>query len=473
MAGAQGMKNRRILVVDDDDSLRRVTQVQLEDEGYTVVTAAGGDEALAVLIRKPQDLVITDLSMPGISGVELLKRIRSEYPETIVILVTAFGTVESAVEAMRFGAYDYITKPVNPEQLRHAVARALEHLSLREEVQTLRRVLDQKTGFQGVLGHSDVLAYALDKAARAAQSDVTVLIHGETGTGKELVAQGIHFNSSRRSGPFVTINCGAIPGQLLESELFGYLKGAFTGAVAHKKGKIEMADQGTVFLDEVGDLPLELQVKVLRLVQEHEIEKLGATEKVKVNVRIVAATHRDLPAMVKQGTFREDLYYRLNVVSIELPPLRERPEDIPELVQHFFTKGRTKHERPHLRLPIALMPNFTAYCWPGNVRELENVVERLVVLSSGDEVLFEDLPDALREQQPALAILPLNLPPHRISLEAVEKDLILQALVKFSGNQTLAARYLDLSRKTLIYRMEKHGLKGQPDASPEEEPRAS
>jgi two-component system NtrC family response regulator len=337
----------------------------------------------------------------------------------------------------------------------------------------LRRTLNQKAGFQNILGNSDVLAYALDRAARAAQSDVTVLIRGETGTGKELVARGIHFNSRRRSKPFVTINCGAIPAQLLESELFGHVKGAFTDAGAHKKGKIEVADQGTVFLDEVGELPLELQVKLLRVLQEHEIEKLGATQKATVDIRVIAATHRDLSAMIKKGTFREDLYYRLNVVSIDLPALRERPEDIPELVQCFAVSARIKHGRPNLKLPMNLMPHFTAYAWPGNVRELENVVERLVVLAQGDELTFEDLPDALRELRPVLAALPVHLPPHGISLEAVEKELILQALAKFRGNQTQAARYLDLSRKTLIYRMEKHGLKGEPDAGPGEEPRAS
>ena len=457
------MSNRRILVVDDDASLRRVTQVQLEDEGYTVAVAASGEEAQVILTRKPQDMVITDLSMPGISGVDLLKQIRAEYPDTIVVLITAFGTVETAVQAMRLGAYDYITKPVNPDSLRMVVARALEHLSLREEVQTLRRALEQRPGFQNMVGHSDALAYALDMAARAAQSDVTVLIHGETGTGKELVARGIHCSSHRKGKPFVTINCGAIPKDLLESELFGHVKGAFTGAAAHKKGKIESAEGGTMFLDEIGELSMDLQVKLLRLIQEHELEKVGEIGRTKVDVRIITATHRDLLAMVADGSFREDLYYRLNVVPIELPPLRDRAEDIPELVQHFFQTARDKQGRPKLKLPMALLPYFSAYRWPGNIRELENVVERLVVLASSDEITFEDLPESLRKQQPALGTLQLELPAHGISLEAVEKELIAQALSRFQGNQTQAARYLDLSRKTLIYRMEKYGLRGEPE----------
>jgi two-component system NtrC family response regulator len=300
-------------------------------------------------------------------------------------------------------------------------------------------------------------------AARAAQSDVTVLIRGDTGTGKELVARGIHCSSRRKSKPFVTINCGAIPKDLLESELFGHVKGAFTGAATHKKGKIESAEGGTVFLDEIGELPLELQIKLLRLIQEHEIEKVGETGRIQVDVRIIAATHRNLLAMVADGGFREDLFYRLNVVPIELPPLRERTGDIPELVQRLFEMARDKQGRPNLKLPMSLLPYFSAYGWPGNVRELENVIERLVVLAAGDEITFEDLPEALRKQRPALDTLQMELPAHGISLEAVEKELIAQALNRFQGNQTQAARYLDLSRKTLIYRMEKYGLRGEPE----------
>ncbi|MGE5570690.1 MAG: sigma-54-dependent transcriptional regulator, partial [Rhodospirillales bacterium] len=418
----------RILVVDDDDSLRRVTEVQLQQCGYDVLTAASGSEALDVLQKKPAGLVITDLKMPGMSGLELLRRIRAEYPEVIVVMVTAFGTIETAVEAMRAGAYDYITKPVHIDEMRLVIERALEHVRLRQEVQELRSSLDRKYGFENILGHSNALLSVLDMASRAAQTASTVLIRGETGTGKELLAKAIHFNSPRRQKPFVIINCGAIPRDLLESEIFGHVKGAFTGAVAHKKGRAEAADGGTLFLDEIGELPLELQVKLLRLIQQGEIEKVGAEETTTVDVRVIAATHRNLQAMIEDGTFREDLYYRLSVIPLELPPLRERPEDIPELVEHFFVKAKERHGRPDLVLRPALIPYFCGYRWPGNIRELENVVERLVVLTRGNEITLADLPEFLHRERPVLEEVRLELPPQGISLEAIEKELILRAL---------------------------------------------
>ncbi|MBI3697000.1 MAG: sigma-54-dependent Fis family transcriptional regulator [Acidobacteria bacterium] len=462
------MRKGRILVVDDDESLRRVTQVQIGQIGYDVRTAASGHEALAILQQAPQDLVITDLQMPGTSGLELLKKVRAEYPETIVVLITAFGTVDSAVEAMKAGAYDYITKPVHPDELKAVIGRALEHRRLREEVRILRSSLDHKYGFESIIGRASSLLYVLDTAARAAQTDSTVLIRGETGTGKELLAKAIHFNSPRKEGPFVTINCGAIPRELLESELFGHVKGSFTGAVTHKKGKVEMADGGTLFLDEIGEMAPELQVKLLRLIQEREIEKVGSTSPTQVDVRIVVATHRNLQAMIEDGAFREDLYYRLAVIPLEVPPLRERAEDIPELVQQFFVAGKQKHGRPDLVLPPSLLPYFCSYRWPGNVRELENVMERLVVLTRGQEITVNDLPEFLRRERPALDVLHLDLPPHGISLEAVEKELILRALQKFNWNQTHTAKYLDVSRKTLIYRMEKYGIRREQGQGSEE-----
>ena len=462
------MSKRHILVVDDDESLRRVTQVQLQQAGYEVTTAAEGNQALALARERTPDLVITDLKMPAMSGLDLLKRIRTEYRDMIVIVVTAFGTVESAVEAMRAGAYDYITKPVNPDELRLTVGRALENLDLREEVQALRSSLDRKYGFENILGSSNALLSVLDMAARAAQTDSTVLVRGETGTGKEILAKAIHFNSRRKEKAFVTINCGAIPRELLESEIFGHVKGSFTGAVANKKGKAEIADGGTLFLDEIGEMPLELQVKLLRLIQQGEIEKVGASGTSQVDVRIIAATHRNLQAMIEDGHFREDLYYRLAVIPLDLPSLRERPEDIPELLQSFFVKAKEKHGHPDLVLPLRLVPHFSAYTWPGNVRELENIIERLVVLTPSKEIRLNDLPDFLRRERPVLEELRLDLPPHGISLEAVEKELILRALKKFNWNQTQAARYLDLSRKTLIYRMDKFTIKREGDQSSDE-----
>lgn len=463
------MTRKRILIVDDDESLRWVTQAQLQQSGYEVNAVANGNSALDSIREAAPDLVITDLKMPGMSGMELLKRIRAADPEILVIMVTAFGTVENAVEAIKAGAYDYITKPVNMDELRLIVKRGLEHLDLREEVRLLRTNLDEKFGFENILGRSKPLLYVLDMASRAAQATSTVLIRGETGTGKELLAKAIHFNSRRKERPFITINSGAIPKDLLESELFGHVKGSFTGALANKKGKVELADGGTLFLDEIGELPLELQVKLLRLIQHGEIEKLGVTGVTKVDVRIIAATHRNLQAMVEDGAFREDLYYRLAVIPLELPPLRERRDDIPELVQQFFLKAKEKQGRPGLVLPTRLLSYFGGYTWPGNVRELENIIERIVVLARGDEITADDLPDCLRREAPPVEALHLDLPPQGISLEAVEKELIVRALERFNWNQTHAAQYLDISRKTLIYRMEKFGLRKEPGAAGESE----
>ena len=456
------MKHRQILVVDDDQSLRRVTQLQLEDAGHEVITAASGEEALLRIDEEAPALVITDFKMPGISGLEVLRRVRESHPQTTVLMVTAFGTVQSAVEAMKAGAYDYITKPIDHDELLLVVNRAMERHHLLEEVRSLRRSLDQKYGFESIIGRSKVLLNVLEMASRVAQKNSTVLIRGETGTGKELLARAIHQNSQRRDQPFVTINCGAIPKDLLESELFGHAKGSFTGAFSPKRGKVESADGGTLFLDEIGELPLELQVKLLRLIQHGEIEKVGAIGSATVDVRILAATHRNLQSLIEDGAFREDLFYRLSVIPLELPPLRERVDDIPELVQSLFLKGREKHGVPNLRLPPHLIPYFCGYRWPGNVRELENIVERLTVLAVGDEITLSDLPEFLRRERSGGEVLQLELPPQGISLEALEKELILKALKRFDGNQTKAAAFLDISRRTLIYRMEKHGIHREP-----------
>ncbi|MBL8231504.1 MAG: sigma-54-dependent Fis family transcriptional regulator [Bryobacterales bacterium] len=448
-----------ILIVDDEESLRRVTQVRLQKAGYLVDVAASAEDAIEKLARSSYSLVLTDLRMPGASGLDLLRRVKADYPDAVVIVITAYGSVDTAVEAMRAGAYDYLTKPIDGDALLMVIGRALEHLKMREEIQTLRSSLDRKYGFESIIGRSPALLYTLDVASRAAQSDSTVLLRGETGTGKELMAKAVHFASRRKDGPFVAINCGAIPRELLESELFGHVKGSFTGAVNHKKGKVEAADGGTLFLDEIGEMPLELQVKLLRMIQEREIEKVGGMETIKVDVRIIAATHRNLQAMVEDATFREDLYYRLAVIPVELPPLRERQEDIPELVNHFFTRARQKLGRENLRLPQHLMPYFSGYRWPGNIRELENIIERMIVLARADELSLEDLPESMKRTLPSPNDgIPMAIPEEGISLEGVERELLLRALKKADWNQSKAARYLDISRKTLIYRMEKYGL---------------
>src|SRR5215475_11221180 len=385
------MSSNRILVVDDDSSLRSVMKMQLEEAGYQVSLASDGAEAYDRLREIKPQLVISDLRMPT-SGLELLRKVATEDIQPTLIIITAFGTVETAVEAMKLGAYDYVTKPLDFEELVLVVHRAMERQSLLEEVRHLRSALDQRYGFEGIIGHAKSFLRVLDQAARVAQHDSTVLIHGETGTGKELLARAIHHNSRRKAKPFVTINCGAIPKDLVEAELFGYTRGSFTGAHNSRPGKIETADEGTLFLDEIGELPLDAQVKLLRVLQQGEISKIGASESSRVNVRVIAATHRNLQAMIEDSTFREDLYYRLAVVPLHLPPLRERKEDIPELVKHLFQKAKERHGISNVQLASSVMPHLVAYRWPGNVRELENVVERLLVLSTHSSIQEEDLP---------------------------------------------------------------------------------
>lgn len=454
------MNSKQILVVDDDSSLRSVMKMQLEEAGYQVTLAADGAEAYDLIRETRPRLVISDLKMPT-SGLELMRRIAADDIQPTLIIVTAFGTVETAVEAMKLGAYDYVTKPLDFEELVLVVHRAMERQNLLDEVRNLRSVLDQRYGFEGIVGRAKSLLRVLDQASRVAQRDTTVLIQGETGTGKELMARAIHQNSPRKNRPFVTINCGSIPKELVEAELFGFMRGAFTGAQTTKPGKIELADEGTLFLDEVGELPLDAQVKLLRVLQQGEIAKIGATDLQRVDVRVVVATHRNLQAMIEDGTFREDLYYRLAVVPLLLPPLRERREDIPELVKHLFNKAKERLGISGVELAANVVQHLTRYRWPGNVRELENVLERMLVLSSSNLVTEADLPEEIRSLPPDSSAFWIELPEEGVSLEAVERELILRALEQFKGNQTKAAKYLDISRRTLIYRMEKYGLTPQ------------
>lgn len=452
------MPNPRILLVADQGSFRIGMEETLRKEGYEILSVSDAEEAMNTLQGTPLDLIITEMHLPGASGIDLLHNVRASYPGTAVVMMTSFGTVHSAVEAMKAGAYDYVTKPVHPYELKVLVRRFVDHHKLMEEVDVLRGCLDEKYGFDNIIGSSSNLVRCLETAARIASSDVTVLIQGETGTGKELVAKAIHFRSLRRDMPFITVNCGAIPRELIESELFGYIKGSFTGALTHKKGKVEAADGGTILLDEIGEMPLDLQIRVLRLIQEHEIEKIGAASSIKLDVRIIAATHRDLASMVDAGTFREDLYYRLVVVPIKLPPLRERREDIPELIRHLFEKCKFKHGRRDLTLPADLLRYFCDYHWPGNVRQLENAVERVVLLTESSKVTPDDLPDFLAQDRSSRKVLSTGLPDDELDLEGVEKDLIVRAMQKFRGNQTRAARFLHLTRRTLAYRLQKYGI---------------
>ena len=454
---------RTVLVIDDDESLRKVVEYNLIEEGYRVLTAADGAAGLATFQEHPVDLIVTDIRMPGLDGLDLLARVRAMQPDLAVVVLTAHGTIDSAVEAMRIGAADYLTKPFNRDQLKTAVRKAFDVASLRSENRLLRQIVADRFSFANMIAASRSMRAVTDTAGRVAQSDATVLLEGESGTGKELLAKAIHFHSARRRGPFVTINCGAIPEQLLESELFGHRRGSFTGAVGDKRGKFEAADGGTIFLDEIGELPPLLQVKILRVLQEREIDKVGETRPLKVDVRVIAATNRDLEKMIGGGGFRDDLYYRLAVVSIRVPPLRERVDDIPLLVDHFLDKHaeRLRRERPPVEKAVYSALNL--YTWPGNIRELENVIERALVLDRDSVLGLDDLPDRLRAQEHHVATLRMELPDEGISLEDVERELLLAALQRHGWNQTRAAAFLGITRSTLVYRMQKFGLERPPD----------
>lgn len=450
------MKKASILLIDDDDSLRRVMEFSLTEAGHKVQTAASGEDGLRLFEKDSFDAVITDITMPGMSGMEVLAKVRRRDAHIPVIVITAYGTIESAVLAMKQGAFDYITKPVSRDELRLTLEKAVRMRRLEKENVELRAEVTDRYSFESIIGGSEKMKEVLDLAGRVAASDASLLITGETGTGKELLAKGVHFNSRRADGPFVAVNCAAIPETLIESELFGHVKGAFTGAVRDKEGKFELADGGTLFLDEIGDLRIDLQAKILRTLQEREVDRVGGGKPVAVDARVIAATNKDIERAVKEGAFREDLYYRLNVITLSIPPLRERKEDIPLLVNHFLKKF---NKDAGVLMDAAALSALTAYGWPGNVRELENVIERASVLKRGPLITREELPEKLKKEKMGVEDIILNLPEQGISLEDLEKSLIIKALEKHKGNQTRAAEFLGITRPTLIYRMEKFGLK--------------
>jgi two-component system NtrC family response regulator len=393
------------------------------------------------------------MKMPGMDGLTLLRSVREQSPETLVIIITAFGTVDMAVEAMKAGAYDYITKPFNRDELRLTVRKALQFSGLAEENRRLKNELSARADFRTIVGSSKEMEKVFEMIRKVADTEAAILITGESGTGKELVARSIHATGSRRDAPFIAINCAAIPRELLESELFGHVKGAFTGAVRDKVGKFLSADGGTLFLDEIGELPLELQPKLLRALQEKEVEPVGGTKAQRFDVRVIAATNLDIDRAVADGTFREDLYYRLVVIPLHLPPLRQRRTDIPLLIRYFCAKHGGESVRFEKRALDALM----AYSWPGNVRELENCVERLLIMRNGDEIGHDELPEKLHGQRSSGSAV-VNLPDDGYSLEQLERDVVIQALERNAWNQAAAARFLRIPRHTLIYRMEKYGI---------------
>jgi len=443
----------RILCVDDEPPQLEILRLILSSEGYEVVTAGSGRGALADLRRQSFDVVLTDLKMADLSGIALLEEIMRLQPGTCVVLMTAHGTIDSAVEAMRKGAFDYLIKPLEREVLLLAVSRAVERARLVSENRRLREELRARFKVENLVGAHGSMQEVFRIVHKVARSSSTVLIYGESGTGKELVARALHVMSDRRDRPFMAVNVAALPETILEAGLFGDEKGAFTGADARKIGHFEQASGSTLFLDEVGELKRDLQVKLLRVLQEREFNRVGGTEPVAVDVRVVAATNRDLEREVRDGRFREDLFYRLNVIPIVLPPLRERRTDIPLLVEHFLAKhgepGRTRHISPEA------LEALVGYSWPGNVRELESVVERTLLLAEGDVVRVEDLPAAVRMRAAGGRGVPIEIPEAGIDLEQLERDLVLQALEKAAGNVTRAARLLGLSRRTLQYRLEK------------------
>jgi two-component system NtrC family response regulator len=449
------MKPHTVLVIDDDASLRRVIEFTLHEAGYRVLIAADGAEGLRLFALEKPPVVITDIQMPTLSGYEVLKRIKADSPGTLVIVITAFGSVERAVEAMKLGAYDYLTKPFSRDELRMVVAKALSFSGLQEENVRLREELSTRVDFAHLVGISDEMQQVFDMVRRVAATEATVLISGESGTGKELIARAIHNGSERLEGAFVAVNCAAIPAELLESELFGHLKGSFTGAVKDRKGKFELADGGTLFLDEVGELPVELQPKLLRALQEREIEPVGGTPR-RIDVRVVAATNRDLEAAMGEGAFREDLYYRLAVIPVHLPALRQRRSDIPLLVRHFLQKHGGGAA---VTVDAAALAALTAYDWPGNVRELENAVERMLILRRGEVIGEGDLPPKVRGEGKSASGGVLNLPAEGYPLEELEKEAVLEALRRTGWNQTKAAAFLRIPRHILLYRMEKFSIK--------------
>ena len=444
---------KRILIVEDDESLARVTELSLADAGYLVAKARDGAHGLAMHQAEGYDLILSDLQLPGLDGMALLREVKRMGP-TPVIMMTAYGSIDSAVEAMKLGAFDYLTKPFSQEELKLLAVKALRMASLEEENRALKRELAGKYGLESLVGKSPRMQEAFDLLAKVAPAEANVLLLGESGTGKELAARAIHSLSPRREGPFVTVNCSAIPESLLESELFGHVKGAFTGAIREKAGKFESAEGGTIFLDEIGDMALAMQAKLLRAIAEREVERVGGGKPFAVDVRVVSATNKDLARAVKEGSFREDLFFRLNVVAITLPPLRDRKGDIPFLATHFLKQ----FGKPGCAVDKEAMRILEEYDWPGNVRELENVLERALVFSGGGRIGPEHLPEGLRERRKTYGRVALELPEGGLNLEDLERALILEALERYGWNQTRAAAFLGLTRPTLIYRMEKYGL---------------
>jgi DNA-binding NtrC family response regulator len=448
-----------ILIIEDEPKLRRLLELNLGEDGFKTLSAGDAETGLKLLASEPVHLVLTDLKLPGMSGVEFLQAAKRENAALPIVVMTAFGSVETAVEAMKAGASDYVLKPFSLAEIRMVVRKELDHSRLQEENRSLREALGQKYSHPNIVARSRKMQEVLATVERVAPTNSTVLLGGESGVGKDLVARAIHEKSRRASGPFVKINSTAIPESLLESELFGYERGAFTGATTSKPGKFELADKGTLFLDEIGDVPPATQVKLLRVLQEREFERLGGTRTVKVDVRLLAATNRDLRAALEQGTFREDLYYRLNVVPIDIAPLRERKEDIPDLANLFLARFTKESGRDIRGIKPAAMQMLLVHYWPGNVRELQNVIERACALAAGPELDTGDIQLDLPRNRAAAG--GDRFLPEGMTLDQWEDEMIREALKRASGNKSQAARLLGLSRNALRYRLSKIGIEDE------------
>ena len=450
-----------ILVVDDEQLQRDILNTILSDEGYEVHTAATGEEAVKLAKKYSPDVVLSDLKMQGMDGIGLLDSLSNDLPLTSVIIMTAYGTISSAVESIKKGAFDYLTKPLNKDSLTMTVRRAAEHTELLKENLRLQKTLYDQFRIEGIVGKTKKMLLAIDIMRKVAASSATVLIRGESGTGKELVARAIHYNSPRRSKPFTALNCASIPENLFESELFGYEPGAFTGAVSRKLGLFEATNGGTLFLDEIGDLPVVMQSKLLRVLQDKQIRRLGAKDAIKVDVRIITATNKDIEKQLSQDLFREDLYYRLKVVSIELPPLRERREDIPDLIHFFLKKYNREFGKRIKSVEPDAIKSISAYHWPGNIRQLESVIERAIILGEDDTISLRDIIGELGVKK-ATEYYDFSLPDKGIDFEALEKNLLKQAMEKSHGVVANAAKLLGMSYKTFWYRWEKLSQMGRP-----------
>ncbi|AZZ37179.1 Fis family transcriptional regulator [Bdellovibrio sp. qaytius] len=454
----------RILVVDDEESIREFLEIMLKKEGYEVTTAEDGAKAKEILTKKTFDMVISDMQMPNVTGIELLRHVRESYPDLVFMIITAFGTTETAVEAMKLGAYDYLTKPFKIDEVRLNIANALRSKNLETEVRVLKKELVKEYSFQNMIGNSEAMHSVFNLIQRVSQAPTNVLITGESGTGKEVIAKAIHYNGPLKDKPFVTVNCGAIPENLMESEMFGHKKGSFTGAIADKAGLFEVADGGTLFLDEVGELPASIQVKLLRAIQERIIRRVGATDDNKVEVRIIAATNRNLEDMVSKSTFRQDLFYRLNVIGIKSPPLRDRSEDIPLLANHFLKKYNDKLNKQIHTISVEAMDILKKYNYPGNVRELENMIERTVALEAGSTILPESLPPMVNTTsgRKMASSNEIEIGDDGLDLDKVvgqiEKELLIKAIHASNGVKKKAAKLLKISFRSMRYRVEKYSL---------------